>query len=74
MSLIEYKACCGTNFSIVADPKRTPRPYHLTMVITAAQADAIEAERNSVAESSGGIKPSVSAVAANALERALDRK
>ncbi|KWW37562.1 hypothetical protein ACUXAV_000797 [Cupriavidus metallidurans] len=54
-----------------ADPKRTPRPYHLTMAISAAIADAIEAERTRVADLSGGIKPSVSAVAAAALERAL---
>jgi hypothetical protein len=41
------------------------------MAISAAIADAIEAERTRVADLSGGIKPSVSAVAAAALERAL---
>ena len=57
-----------------ANPKRTPRPFHLSLAISAATAQAIEDERQRVAELSGGIKPSVSAVAAAALERALAAK
>ena len=57
-----------------ADQARTPRPFHLSLAISAAVAQAIEAERQRVAELSGGIMPSVSAVAAAALERALAAK